>query len=74
LGDTARSLRTANRTDGVYTLTKPFADYPEGYLALEARIFAEDPPGPEGTFLTDTDLSALNDREPDFTFNTAIVR
>lgn len=62
-------------TTGVYTLLVDNPDdYPEGYLAFEARIFAEDPPGPDGTFAVETDLEALNQREPDFTFNTAIVR
>lgn len=79
-------LRSAERDSetNIYTLTKsranPTSDtdddyYPEGYLALEARIFAEDPPGPSpATFDTTTDLTELNLREPDFTFNTAIVR
>lgn len=44
----APALRTNTRdTDtGIYRLTQVLVDYPEGYLALEARIFAEDPPGP----------------------------
>lgn len=67
-------LRTLERTNGVYALTESFVNYPEGYLALEARIFAEDPPGPAGNFDTTTDLADLNDREPDFSFNTAIIR
>jgi len=73
-GDPDRSLRTEARTNGIYTLTKTLANYHEGYLAFEARIFAEDPPGPDGTFATTTDLVALNLREPDFSFNAAIVR
>jgi type II secretory pathway pseudopilin PulG len=69
------ALRSADRTDGIYTLTQTnIINYTEGYLALEARIFAEDPPGPDGTFITTTNLTELNNREPDFTFNTAIVR
>lgn len=69
--------RSASRsnTNGIYTLSKADADaYPEGYLAIEARIFAEDPPGPGGTFSTTTDLTALSTVEPLFTYNTAVVR
>jgi len=74
------ALRSGNRVNGVYQLQQDLADYPEGYLALEARIFAETPPGPgsgsnpETAFDTDTDLVELAEKEPDFTFNTAIVR
>lgn len=72
------ALRSPGRDteDGIYTLTEADVEnYPEGFLALEARIFAEDPPGPApAEFDTVTNLSELNDREPDFTFNTAIVR
>jgi type II secretory pathway pseudopilin PulG len=73
------ALRSANRTDGIYTLIQDdVAGYTEGYLAFEARIFAEDPPGPTVAFdvkTTDGDyLSELNLREPDFSFNAAIVR
>ncbi|PXA04228.1 hypothetical protein DDZ13_06725 [Coraliomargarita sinensis] len=68
-------LRTTSRVNGVYTLTQSLNNYPEGYLALEARIFAEDPPGPApNSFDTTTDLTLLSEVEPDFTFNTAIVR
>ncbi|MFU8848828.1 MAG: type IV pilus modification PilV family protein [Opitutales bacterium] len=69
-------LRSVDRdtTTGIYALEQPLASYPEGYLALEARIFAEDPPGPGGTFETVTNLENLLLVEPDFTFNTAIVR
>jgi len=65
-----------------YTLTKssPTPDpnggggYPEGYFAMEARIFAESPPGPDATFDDSSDLDELGDTEPLFTYNTAIVR
>ena len=69
-------LRTPTRDPGtgIYALTESVDNYPEGSLALEARIFAEDPPGPVVTFDTTTDLTQLNSKEPDFTFNTAIVR
>ncbi|MGB0742930.1 MAG: type IV pilus modification PilV family protein [Opitutales bacterium] len=70
------ALRSPTRDGdtGIYTLTQALNSYPEGYFAMEARIFAEDPPGPSGTFNTTTNLSELNLREADFTFNTAIVR
>lgn len=73
---TPEDWRSGSRdaTTGIYTLTEDFAEYPEGYLALEARIFAEDPPGPSGEFDTTTDLTVLSQKEHDFTFNTAIVR
>lgn len=64
-----------NNATGIYTFTRPnAASYPEGYLALEVRIYAEDPPGPAGNFNTDTNLNDLNEIEPLFTYNTAIVR
>jgi type II secretory pathway pseudopilin PulG len=70
------ALRSAERNaDSIYTLAQGNVDnYPEGYLALEVRIFGEDPPGPNGAFATETDLAALSEIEPDFTYNTAIVR
>lgn len=73
---TPSPLRSANRdANGIYTLTEDnVLNYTEGYLAFEARIFAETPPGPTGTFNTTTNLADLNLREPDFTFNCAIVR
>jgi type II secretory pathway pseudopilin PulG len=48
-----------------------FVAYPEGSLALEVRIFAEDP---SLAFDDASDLVALKDQEPIFTYNTAIVR
>jgi type II secretory pathway pseudopilin PulG len=70
-------------TNGVYTLSKDFAGgdpYPEGYLAMEVRIFAEEPSPqfdpaniPPG-YSTPFTLSALSGMEPIFTYNTAIVR
>lgn len=68
------ALRTNSRTNGVYTLTQDLATYTEGYLALEAHIFAEDPPAPGNAFDEQSDLAALALKEPDFTFNLAIVR
>lgn len=72
---TPEVLRSANRYEnGIYTLSEDVDDYPEGYLAMEVRIFAESPPGPDGTFSTATDLDTLNLQEPIFTYNTAVVR
>lgn len=73
---TPQALRTDPRNaNGIYTLTRDDpANYPEGYLAMEARIYAEDGPGPDGVFNTTTNLSDLNLTEPDFSFNVAIVR
>jgi type II secretory pathway pseudopilin PulG len=60
---------------GIFTLAESNVDnYPLGYLALEVRIFAQDPPGPNGTFDEATDLNEWNDTEPLFVYNTAIVR
>ena len=67
--------RSPNRNgDGIYTLINPLASYPEGYFAMEVRIFAEDPPGPSANFDASTDLTALSNVEPIFTYNTAVVR
>jgi hypothetical protein len=57
--------------NGVFYLSKNFLEYPEGYLAMEVRIFAEDP-GP--TFNYNKLLRDVADIEPLFTYNTAIVR
>ena len=64
----ADGSRDAN---GVFYLSKNFLEYPEGYLAMEVRIFAEDP-GP--TFNYNKLLRDVADIEPLFTYNTAIVR
>lgn len=68
-------MRSADRNGvGIYTLTNSFSGYEEGALALEARVFAEDPPGPAGGFEQGTNLSTLADREPNLVFNTAVLR
>ena len=68
-------LRSPNRNaDGIYTLSAGVANYPEGYLAMEVRIYPENPPGPSGNFNTATNLTALRDIEPLFTYNTSVVR
>lgn len=68
---------------GVFQLEASSPDsYPEGYLALEARIYAEtwnenfDPGNlpPHGGDDTEFNLDNLLALEPDFTLNTAIVR
>ena len=57
--------------NGVFYLSKNFSEYPEGYLAMEVRIFAEDP-GP--TFNYNKLLRDVADLEPLFTYNMAVVR
>ena len=54
-----------------YTLNTPLTTYPEGYLAMEVRIFAEpSQPTPELT----SPPAAFTNRQPIFTYNMAIVR
>jgi hypothetical protein len=57
--------------NGVFTLSKDFSEYPEGYLAMEVRIFAEEP---GATFSYEKLLRDVANLEPLFTYNTAIVR
>ena len=72
---TPESHRSGTRnSDNIFTLSKSLAAYPEGYLAMEVRIFSEDPPGPNRTFNTSASLADLSLIEPIFTYNTAIVR
>lgn len=62
---------------GVYTLSVPLSQYAEGYFAMEARIFPEDPPAPgaEATFNNPPPtLAELAERTPLLTYNTAIIR
>jgi hypothetical protein len=55
-------------------LSESIATYLEGSFAMEVRIYAEEPPGPNQTFVSATNLGTLNTKEPIFTYNTAIVR
>ena len=69
---TPEDYRTATRDgNGVFYLNSNFLDYPEGYLAMEVRIFAEDP---SPTFKYNKLLQDVADVRPLFTYNTAIVR
>ena len=69
---TPEDHRTGSRDgNGVYYLNKNFLEYPEGYLAMEVRIFAEEP---GATFVYETSLQKVKDLEPLFTYNTAVVR
>ncbi|MGB0414108.1 MAG: type IV pilus modification PilV family protein [Coraliomargarita sp.] len=75
------TLRSATRNgDGIYTLNQAYATYPEGYFAMEARIFGREEDmtglGTAGWTPASTAgiLSDLNKEEPLFTYNTAIVR
>lgn len=67
---------TSRNGDNIFTLeTADPAEYPEGYFAMEVRIFAEDPPSPGTTLQGLTkDTGDLADEEPVFTYNTAVVR
>lgn len=58
-------------SNGVFYLSKNFSDYPEGYLAMEVRIFSEDP---GTTFDYEKLLREVANLEPLFTYNMAIVR
>ena len=58
--------------NGVLYLGKDFLQYPEGYLAMEVRIFAEDPKSAARDY--DKLLSDVANIEPLFTYNTAVVR
>ena len=66
--------------DGIYTLEKGLDDYPEGYLAIEVRVFALDRDiakarsVPGGAIPDDIEPSDLNLLKPLFTYNTAITR
>lgn len=63
-------------TTKVYTLTVTSPDppgYPEGYFAMEVRIFAEEY-SEDYTNNLDSDLTVLADAEPIFTYNAAVVR
>jgi len=74
---TSGKYRSANRnpSNEVYDLVEDLVSYLEGSFAMEVRIFAEDPPGPNSTDAYPvTDLAALKDQKPIFTYNTAIVR
>jgi len=63
--------------DGIHTLKNSLASYPEGYFAMEVRVFAlesdiADARG--GKVPNDLDTGSLRDLEPLFTYNTAVVR
>ena len=61
----------ARNANGVYTLKNPYVSYLEGSLAMEVRIFAEEP-GP--SFNPTTNMADLAKRDSAFTYDTAIVR
>ena len=60
-----------NEGEGFLYLSKNFDQYPEGYLAMEVRIFAE---SPDSKFTYNKGLSDVANFEPLFTYNTAVVR
>lgn len=60
--------------DQVYVLSDAQVDnYPEGYFAMEVRIYDEDA-GPAFAPKLTNGLTDLVGREPIFTYNTAVVR
>jgi uncharacterized protein (TIGR02598 family) len=64
-------------TDGIYTLKNSLATYPEGYFAMELRIFALEADiidARGGSVPADRDAGSLKNLEPLFTYNTAVVR
>lgn len=67
---------TERNDDKIFTLeTDDPTEYPEGYFAMEVRIFVEDPPPPGATLQGLSKLlGELAEDEPVFTYNTAIVR
>ena len=70
---TPEDHRTGTRDgNGVFYLSKNFPQYPEGYLAMEVRIVAEDPKSAVRDY--DKLLSDVADIEALFTYNTAVVR
>ena len=70
---TPEDHRTVSRDgNGVYYLNKNFLEYPEGYLAMEVRIFAEDPKSAVRDY--NKLLRDVANIEPLFTYNTAVVR
>lgn len=63
--------------DGIYTLKNSLAAYPEGYFAMEVRIFALESDIADarvGSVPADLNAGSLKDLEPLFTYNTAVVR
>ena len=63
--------------DGIYTLKNSLATYPEGYFAMEVRIFALESDiayALRGSVPADLNAGSLKDLEPLFTYNTAVVR
>ena len=63
--------------DGIYTLKNSLAAYPEGYFAMEVRIFALESDIADarvGSVPADLNAGSLMDLEPLFTYNTAVVR
>ncbi|MDQ8209321.1 hypothetical protein QEH52_17470 [Coraliomargarita sp. SDUM461003] len=75
---------TERNANGVYALSNSDIDnYLEGYFAMEVRIYAENAmlnfdgsklPANPGEDAQNATLATLNDKQPIFTYNTAIVR
>ncbi|MFP4260956.1 MAG: hypothetical protein ACLFS1_07745 [Opitutales bacterium] len=71
---------TRDSDTGVFSLAESDpADYPEGYLALEVRIFdletdTTGSAGGSGAVPPESDLETLSELDPLFTYDTAVVR
>ena len=78
--DASLDSTTRAASTGVYSLSEPDPTiYPEGYLAMEIRIFRIETDttlsaGGTGALPPVSVLTELVDREPVFTYNTAVVR
>jgi type II secretory pathway pseudopilin PulG len=73
----AQLNETKRNADGIYTLKNSLATYPEGYFAMELRIFALEADiidARGGSVPADRDADWLTNLEPLFTYNTAVVR
>lgn len=74
---TPDDYKSEDATNDIYRLKEAFDAYPEGYLALEVRVFDRELIMSEGNSLELDEVNSLSDYaslDPVFTYNTAIVR
>jgi len=74
-GEREKYRSSSRNNNGIYELNADLAEYEEGYFPMEVRIFAreEDMQAIQNTMPNPT-LEDLNEEEPIFTYNTAVVR